>query len=123
MKKNGVTMTHAVESSDRERCTFTTSNCECKLSRGSFGQVLSTTHVLLKSQSPSEYADMYTHHKFVLPPSYSEYDKSSINLYPHFHHQINIMFQYHVLVSFKYTTTFIYFLNGYISLSLYYCRK
>jgi hypothetical protein len=68
VKKNGVTVTHAVESCDGERYTFTTNNCECKLSRGSFEQVLSITHVLLKSQSPSQYADMYTHHKNCASP-------------------------------------------------------
>lgn len=58
MKKNNITMTHAVKGCDGERCTFRTSNCEFQLSRGNFEQVLGITHVLLNSQGPSGYADM-----------------------------------------------------------------
>lgn len=80
-----------------------------QLSRGNFKQD-SITHVLLRSQSPSEYADKYNYHKpCTSPTTVIEYGKSRINSDPHFNLQINIISQCHIFKSFKQTSPFLYF--------------
>lgn len=98
--------------------TLRTSSCGCKLSRSNFKQVLHITHIIHNSQSPSEYADMQNHHENSLPPDCCEYGKSSLNLYPYFNPQINIMFQCHIFETFNYTSTFKSFLNVHLFVSL-----